>query len=232
MYKLTQKSGRALREISFDPNFKIGRFQAFDYFGDGSFYLLDVPGHAIGHMCGLSRTTANTFVLLGADTCHFAGALRPSAFIPLPDELASEKFGLDSYFPCLCPCSLLGDCHPGITEAKKRTTAYYTVSRTPGSAYANPTVANESIRGMMEFDASDDILVCIAHDPSLFEVLPLINTSSTNNINDWKTKNYKMRTRWRFLIELPRDGKPGRKPIIFGFWRDGKEVSITEAMAK
>lgn len=31
-------------EIVFDPEIKIGKFAAFDYFGDGSFYILDVPG--------------------------------------------------------------------------------------------------------------------------------------------------------------------------------------------
>lgn len=33
-----------MREIQFDPNFKIGKFAAFDFFGDGSFFILDVPG--------------------------------------------------------------------------------------------------------------------------------------------------------------------------------------------
>ncbi|KAK5049525.1 hypothetical protein LTR84_004454 [Exophiala bonariae] len=42
-------SGRRLREIDFkgvDGVIRIGQFPAFDYFGDGSFYLLDSPGHA------------------------------------------------------------------------------------------------------------------------------------------------------------------------------------------
>ena len=64
-----------MQEIEFESAFKIGKFNAFDYFGDGSFYLLDVPGHAIGHMCGLVRTTPTSFLLLGADSCHFAGTL-------------------------------------------------------------------------------------------------------------------------------------------------------------
>ena len=42
-------SGRNLREIDFSAEegqtaFKIGRFDAYDYFGNGSFYLLDAPG--------------------------------------------------------------------------------------------------------------------------------------------------------------------------------------------
>ncbi|KAL8732328.1 MAG: hypothetical protein Q9181_003999 [Wetmoreana brouardii] len=35
---------RKLREISFDSDLQIGGYKALDYFGDGSFYLLDSPG--------------------------------------------------------------------------------------------------------------------------------------------------------------------------------------------
>ncbi|KAE9973626.1 hypothetical protein EG328_004297 [Venturia inaequalis] len=225
-------TGHELREIMFDPHFKIAQFHALDYFGDGSFYLLNVPGHAIGHMCGLARTTSSTFVLLGADACHFAGSLRPSTYVPLPATLDSEAFGLDEVFPSPCPCAMFGDCHPGHSEESKRTTSYYTASEAAGSAYVDPNVANQSIEGVKQFDASPDVLVCLAHDPGLFEVLPLLNTSPNNNINDWQDRGYKEKTRWRFLNELPRDGKPGRKSIIFGFWRNGKNVDVTAAMKK
>ena len=40
--KLTRD--RHLREISFDQQKMIGKFPYYDFFGDGSFYLLDVPG--------------------------------------------------------------------------------------------------------------------------------------------------------------------------------------------
>ncbi|KAG9120287.1 hypothetical protein FRC07_004285 [Ceratobasidium sp. 392] len=59
--------GREVIEISFDKGLRLGSFPALDYFGDGSFYLLDSPGHVIGHICGLARTTADTFVLMSAD---------------------------------------------------------------------------------------------------------------------------------------------------------------------
>lgn len=52
-------AGRELREVDFTQGKKVGRFDAFDYFGDGSFYLLDSPGHAVGHLCGLARVTSN-----------------------------------------------------------------------------------------------------------------------------------------------------------------------------
>ncbi|KAM3069356.1 hypothetical protein ACMFMF_008573 [Clarireedia jacksonii] len=224
-------SGYELSEITFS-DLHIGSFKAFDYFGDGSFYLLDVPGHAIGHMCGLARTTESTFVLLGADCCHFAGSLRPSENIPLPEHLDPIAAGLDSHFPSPCPCSIFTDCHTAATEDEKRTSAYYTPSRAPGSAYADPDVAAQSIIGVKEFDALNDVLVCLAHDPSLFEVLPLLNNNATSHINDWQEKGYKEMTKWRFLNELPRGGKPGRKPIVFGYWRDGKEVTVAEALKR
>ncbi|KAF7299975.1 Metallo-beta-lactamase superfamily protein [Mycena kentingensis (nom. inval.)] len=41
---------------------------AVDYFGDGSFYLIDTPGHFPGHLTALARVTPSSFVLLGGDT--------------------------------------------------------------------------------------------------------------------------------------------------------------------
>lgn len=44
-------AGRELREIEFDGDLTIGGFKAFDYFGDGSFYLLDSPGVSCYSCC-------------------------------------------------------------------------------------------------------------------------------------------------------------------------------------
>lgn len=60
--------GRELREVAFDDGLKIGRLRAVDWFGDGSFYLLDTPGHAVGHVCGLARVKegeGEAFVFMG-----------------------------------------------------------------------------------------------------------------------------------------------------------------------
>lgn len=64
--------GRNVIEAPF--NTKIGKFQAWDYFGDGSLYVLNVPGHATGHVSALVRTTPDTAVFMGGDVCHFTGA--------------------------------------------------------------------------------------------------------------------------------------------------------------
>lgn len=61
--------GRTLKELDFekDPGgLSIGMFKAMDWFGDGSFYILDTPGHAVGHLCGLARVQSDSFVLMAA----------------------------------------------------------------------------------------------------------------------------------------------------------------------
>lgn len=222
----TDYEGHDMEEITFDPAFKIGSFHAFDYFGDGSFYLLDVPGHAIGHMCGLARTTSDSYLLMGADTCHFAGSLRPTAAVPLPENLDPKEYGLDDYFPSPCPCAIFSDCHP---HDEKRTKPWYTASKAPGSAYVKPDIANECITSLQDFDAHPGVYVCLAHDPGLFEILPLLNQDAKSTVNNWQANGYKEKTRWRFLNELPRNGKPGRPPLVEGFWRGGKNVDTSEA---
>jgi len=50
----------------------IGPFpNALDFFGDGSLYLVDAPGHLYGHVNCLVRTDpASRWVYLGGDSCH------------------------------------------------------------------------------------------------------------------------------------------------------------------
>lgn len=85
--------GRKFREIGIpkgDDCLKIGRFDAMDFFfGDGSFYLLDAPGHTVGHTCGFARVTSSpdSFVLMGAEACHHAGLFRPTEYVPLPSTI-------------------------------------------------------------------------------------------------------------------------------------------------
>ncbi|CAI0645418.1 unnamed protein product [Colletotrichum noveboracense] len=87
-------SGRELRELSFaESSIRVGSFPAIDYFGDGSFYILDAPGHTVGHVNALARVTTNpdSFILMGADTCHhnttkpFYGVHRPGMLFGDPD---------------------------------------------------------------------------------------------------------------------------------------------------
>jgi hypothetical protein len=124
------------------------------------------------------------------------------------------------------------DFHTCSVEEEKRTTAYYTASKAPSSAYVDPDEANRSISGLKEFDVNENVMICLAHDPTLFEGLPLLNHGKRESVNSWKETGWKEDVTWRFLNELSRGGKPGRQPIVFGYWRDGKQVDVKEAIMK
>ena len=49
--------------------------RAYDYFGDGSFYILDTPGHMPGHLSGLAQAGAQEWVFMGGDCCHHSDLL-------------------------------------------------------------------------------------------------------------------------------------------------------------
>lgn len=44
--------------------------KALDYFGDGSFWILDAPGHMAGNLAAAARIETGEWVLLGSDCCH------------------------------------------------------------------------------------------------------------------------------------------------------------------
>lgn len=58
-----QKSDHQWESISVLPN-------AVDYFGDGSMYIIDAPGHIHGHVNTLLRVGPKKWVYLGGDCCH------------------------------------------------------------------------------------------------------------------------------------------------------------------
>ncbi|OAP54387.1 hypothetical protein AYL99_11488 [Fonsecaea erecta] len=67
-----------LRELSFDKETwaPLGPFdRAYDFFGDGSFYLIDTPGHMPGHLGGLALTGPDEWVFMGGDCCHHRSIL-------------------------------------------------------------------------------------------------------------------------------------------------------------
>ncbi|CAE6473634.1 unnamed protein product [Rhizoctonia solani] len=182
---------RELVEISFDqsPALHIGRFRALDYFGDGSFYLLDSPGHTVGHICGLARTTPDTFVFMGGDTCHHAGQLRPTTYFPLPERPHSSPF------PNLSSRASLLRIHPTHDPIKP----FYCVSQSPGgAARTDPVEAQESLEKLRELDGHENVLTIIAHDPTWLNILEFF----PGTLNDWKAKGYKERGMWTFLEDF------------------------------
>lgn len=104
---------RDVVEIEFstiDPRVcTIGEFSALDYFSDGSLYLLSTPGHTVGHLSALARTTSSnqhsTFVFLGGDIVSSSAVFRPSESLPLPDQVCM------SHGQECCPGDLLAKLH-------------------------------------------------------------------------------------------------------------------------
>ena len=179
--------GRNVREIEESSfSLKIGQFPAFDYFGDGSFYLLHTPGHTVGHMCGLARVTPETFIFMGGDCCHHPGEFRPTEYLPLPKHIAPaplSKFGLGG-----CPGAyMVEQVHP----KRSATQPFYDVAQ--GFSHDHDE-AVRSIRKLEDFDASDDVFMCIAHDHTLLQNVDFY----PETINDWKAKGYAEKVRWTF----------------------------------
>ena len=216
--------GREVREIEFSNKFKIGQFQAHDLLGDGSFYVLNVPGHAVGHISGLARTTPDTFVFMGGDVCHFGGSFRPTIYKPLPAEI-SVDIPLDKKrFRLPYSCSMFTSCHPlkNESEEKARTTPYYQVTTAEGSWYIDPPTAQDSINKLEEFDADPNVFVCIAHDGGLNDV---VDWFPHGTLNDWKKKGWKEKSQWGFLNALPVNWKPVGENFCPGLMKDGKLVN-------
>ncbi|CAH0047343.1 unnamed protein product [Clonostachys solani] len=168
-------SGRELQEVDFSDSIQIGEFRAFDYFNDGSFYLLDSPGHAVGHMSALARTTPSTFILMGGDGCHHSGSLRPSKHFPLPDEVSPSPFSVPPHsHGTVCPGAILEAIHP----LRTRTQPYYGLL-TEAQGRDVPA-AEATIHKMISFDANDNVFVVTAHDRSLIDVIDFYPNSAND----------------------------------------------------
>ncbi|KAL8941406.1 MAG: hypothetical protein Q9216_002251 [Gyalolechia sp. 2 TL-2023] len=196
-------AGRTLREISFDSGLQIGGYRALDYFDDGSFYLLDSPGHAVGHMCALARTSTSpsTFIFLGGDCAHHCGQFRPSASLPLPSTLSPSP--LPHLHPTTCPGSLFIPIHRLYDPANR---AHATDTPTSDPFYLvsaqgaeDVTEARASIKKLSNFDGREDVLVMIAHDEHMLEI---VRCFPEGKANGWKEAGWKEKGMWRFLADL------------------------------
>ncbi|QMW42500.1 metallo-beta-lactamase superfamily protein [Aspergillus flavus] len=190
----TDYANRTLREIPFTgpTTLHIGQFPAYDYFGDGSFYLLDSPGHAIGHLCGLARTTTapDTFILMGGDIAHYTGIFRPSKHLPLPDSIQPHPI-FPSCEAAFCPGSAWEELQS--SRGRKVTDSLFE----PTFGHDIP-LAIETISKLQEIDCDEDVLVIIAHDFAVRDGVDHFPAA----LNDWKEKGWGRKLRWAFLREL------------------------------
>lgn len=168
---------------------QIGRFQAYDFFNDGSLYLLHTPGHAPGHLSALVRVTPDTFVVLGGDAAHHAGELRPTQYLPLPEHVALPSSQRYRTAPG-CPCEVLERLGSG-----SRTQPFLKPS---DDFCQNREDALSTIDGLGELDGSDAVFVILAHDKLLRGIVPLYPRS----INDWQQADLDRKTRWLFVDDF------------------------------
>ncbi|KAE9390012.1 hypothetical protein BT96DRAFT_967852 [Gymnopus androsaceus JB14] len=162
--------GREVVKLDWETSdLTIGGFAALDFFGDGSFYLMDTPGHCPGHLTALARVTEDTFILLGSDTCIHPGQLRPNPH-------------LQKNFPC--PGGILADLSKPILTIPEGL-----------SLYADRPTALVSQKKVGILDAHPDVLLITSHDPTLENIISLF----PETVNNWKELGWKAKAAWAFL---------------------------------
>ncbi|GAD93957.1 hypothetical protein MYCGRDRAFT_67907 [Paecilomyces variotii No. 5] len=194
--------GREHVEIDFDSadTVQVGNFRAVDYFKDGSFYILDAPGHAVGHICGLARVTStkdgdaeDTFIFMGADTCHHGGEFRPSEYMPLPVEISPSPYV--KKYPSTCPGHVFEALHP----IKKGVEPYYHIH--DGLPHSKEQ-ADISCENMQQFDIAENVFVIIAHDESIIDPGVGIALFPRGDVKNWKKEDQANKVRWAFLKDF------------------------------
>ncbi|KAL0564151.1 hypothetical protein V5O48_017904 [Marasmius crinis-equi] len=187
-------AGRNVEELDFgNSKLQIAGLSAIDFFNDGSLYLIDMPGHCPGHIVALARVKNDSFLLLGGDTCHHPGQIRPNQHIhesyPCPGHIidAARKSVSAEHFAT-----------SGTKEfdLKTRDTPLLSVPPPP-SAYTDQERSIASQKTLSVLDAHKDIFVVTSHDPTLVGVIDL----APERLDNWKEKGWKESAIWAFLDE-------------------------------
>jgi glyoxylase-like metal-dependent hydrolase (beta-lactamase superfamily II) len=197
-------SNRQLTELN-DFALIVGELPAYDYFGDGSLYILSTPGHAAGHLSALARTSCgtykggDTFLLMGGDCCHHMSQLRPSSLGPLPftirysinSETSYPSQDNDASWSTIC-CG----------EGANSPFASISDHLDGASAASDPVTAMTSLRALQQLDEDNgNVFFTIAHDKSLLEVVDLFPKWA----NGWRSRDWAKQARWLFLWDLAGD---------------------------
>ncbi|KAJ7890469.1 beta-lactamase-like protein [Mycena olivaceomarginata] len=188
-------AGRDVKKIDFSTaNHTFSGLKAVDYFGDGSFYLLNTPGHTHGHLAALARVTPTSFVALGGDTFHHVGEARPrprfQQNFPCPADLLEEAKSSISTDYFWSPHS-----RDGAFDLRSRAAQLFTGSDLPDSFNTDPVAFQVSLDKLATFDADPDVFVLVAHDLSVRESLPYFPAY----LNGWQASGLKERTVWNFV---------------------------------
>ncbi|OLN89020.1 hypothetical protein CCHL11_06077 [Colletotrichum chlorophyti] len=200
---------REVRELDFGgSDLRIGGLRALDFFGDGSFYLLSAPGHAVGHINALARTSEDSFIFFAGDSFHHGSVLRPHSGAPLPDQvrvpgLCCSGRTLHTIHPATASPETLG--HYGKVFEQMGSdpdrVPFHVIPETPSGESllaVDLHEARETVSAIQKFDSSPDVLVIAAHDAGLYDVLEYF----PRDANDWKAKGWKGEGEWVFLQDF------------------------------
>ncbi|KAK1637884.1 metallo-beta-lactamase superfamily protein [Colletotrichum phormii] len=201
--------GREVREVDFSSTeIEIGGLKALDYFNDGSFYLLSAPGHAIGHINALARTTEDSFMYFAGDSFHHSSVLRPHSGATLPEKIqlpgnCCSGRVFHAVHPVAGNSAALGPYSKILGEAGSDANGipFHAVPEVPeGQAglFLDLEAARETVRAIQRFDASPDVFVVASHDSSLVSVVDVYPADASG----WKGKGWKESGKWLFLKDF------------------------------
>jgi glyoxylase-like metal-dependent hydrolase (beta-lactamase superfamily II) len=208
-------ANRQVIELNFDTGnsgnntyqtLTIGHFRALDYFGDGSFYLLDSPGHTVGHISALARVTSSpaSFVLLTGDAIHHPGEIRPSKYRPLPDNIIPDPFAPDPH-PLESHYGLPGAVFDPLFAGRGRPACgpVYEPARAASEAesfhHHDVDELLRTLEKLQEADAHDNVFVAAAHDEALLDHVVFFPDGT---MNAFVKRGWLKRVRWGFLKDF------------------------------
>jgi hypothetical protein len=154
-------------------------------------------------MCGLARTTTSppTFIFMGGDTCHHAGVLRPTAYLPLPSTITPSPL---TPLTTAHNTSCLGEMFLSLHPTHSKTEPFYNLKLDEKGAnliFLDAAEAKQTIEKTMEVDPSENVFVVLAHDASLKDVLSYWPKTA----NEWQKEGWKSNGRWRFLADFVKE---------------------------
>jgi len=195
-------AGRTLTKVDFSTtSLKFNDMRAMDYFGDGSFFLVDTPGHMPGHLTGLARVTPGaqpTFILLAGDTFHHAGEARPrplfQSTFPCPVHILESSrahVNTSNYFS--------SGSHDGAFDLPSRAAPMMPITSGSSMDPVRSTVTGEKVA---RWDAGEDVLVLFAHDLSVVKDVKDGQGGLPYHpelLNAWREAGWKKDTVWEFM---------------------------------
>ena len=134
-------------------------------------------------------------MFLGGDCAHHGGEFRPTAYLPLPENISPSPIP-HAHSGSICPGALLSSMHH-LHPAAEATTEPFMVASESGAK--DVVQARDSVAKMSEFDASENVFTVIAHDQSLVDVVGFFPRRSAN---EWKREGWREKGMWRFLKDF------------------------------